>query len=185
MPLTVVTPFATYRNRMCSTSSREESGAGKCPCISANPGMRYFPADSIFVAPVGIWILPDGPMLPIRPSRMMTVWRSRTRLRSIGITLTSSNTMVCAGAAAGRRRTADVTVPEIFGRAQGAGGPEASGRACLKFQMVAAGWSQAGYLKPNAEVLDTGLAPSDLSVRGNRLHDHPHLRARRQIFQYA
>ena len=56
-------------------------------------GVRRLPMWWVIFS-AGMFVFPFGPMLAIRPSRMMTVWSRRTVSRSIGITCTPTNAVV-------------------------------------------------------------------------------------------
>ena len=101
IPLTVVIPAETYKNKVLSTYSLlKYSGAfgpgfvgGTCPCISARPGIRYLSVPSMTMALAGSVISLEGTTSTIRSPSMITVWSIKTCSLSIGITFTLVNTV--------------------------------------------------------------------------------------------
>ena len=66
--------------------------------MSMRPGISHFPRPSIWTASLGAGVVAPGPIATMRPSRTMTVWSSRTRSASIGITATCVIANALAGA---------------------------------------------------------------------------------------
>ena len=58
------------------------------PCISASPGIRYFPWPLTCTAPSGTRVEFAGPNAVMRSLVTTTVWFDNTRLVSIGTTAT-------------------------------------------------------------------------------------------------
>ena len=97
MPRTVVMPPATKSKSVRSTTLSDACPPGRCACISARPGMRYFPRPSTRTPSLGTFTRATGPISTIRPPRTSTVWPGIFRSRSIGITVTSTNAVTVSG----------------------------------------------------------------------------------------
>ena len=74
----VVTPFATWRNRRFFASAGSILGSGRWPRISARPGIRYCPAATMTSTSSPTWTSSAGLIDAIRRSAITTVRFSST-----------------------------------------------------------------------------------------------------------